>query len=361
MVLVRAPKGRRLAAALALGGVAALAMAPTYLRLWVLTGNPIFPFLPSVFGRTMWDPMPMNQGPPSRPLPQRWFLLPWDAIFNRRLVGWQPPFAPWLLFGLPLLAAGLRRQRALRLLLLVPLIWSGVFLLLPTDVRYLMPVVPAVSLALGVVFTEFLERLAARWRAGRAGRAAMGGRPYYAISHAGPQVLPRTALLACAVLLAPGWAYVGFRLWEQGAVPVTAAERESYLLARLRFYPAIGDLNRRLGGGYALYGLEAENLRYYVHGELLGDWTNRHPYMEVISRLGNPAALDRKLAEFGATHLLLSRARLARPPLPEDGSWERLFAPVYADDQAVVYRRLRAGPEGASSALSPKAVPRSLR
>jgi 4-amino-4-deoxy-L-arabinose transferase-like glycosyltransferase len=48
------PIFRRAARALRLGGVAACIVLPWYIRTWVLTGNPVYPLLYSVFGGNEW-------------------------------------------------------------------------------------------------------------------------------------------------------------------------------------------------------------------------------------------------------------------------------------------------------------------
>lgn len=340
-VWLRAPDAGRWRAAFALAGAATVVLAPTYLRLWLLTGNPLFPFLPSVFGSTAWDPAPLIQGPEwapnGGPAWFRWLRLPWSALFERPAVGWQPPFAPWLLLGLPLLARGLWRERRLRALCVLPLLWSVFFLGLPADIRYLMSVVPIVSLALGVAFAGAAQRFA-------------------------PRLPSWSALILVLLLAAPGWLYVGYRLLRQGPLPLTPAERSAYLARKLPLFPAIEALNARLGDDYALFALNAENLRYFARGRMLGDWTNRFPYGKVLPLLGSPEALDRQLAEFGATHLLIPRDLVGPAPSSEgSAAWRRLFAPVYADGACTVYLRLRAGAGASSGSRSPRAIEKSLR
>src|SRR6185436_1369727 len=105
--------------------------------------------------------------------------------------------------------------------------------------------------------------------------------------------------LLVLLLASPGWAYVAYRLVRQGPVPVAPAARDAYLVRKLPFYGAVRALNRQLGTAFTLYNLGGENLRSYVAGRMIGDWTSRHPYREVLPLLGEPEALDRKLAQLG--------------------------------------------------------------
>jgi hypothetical protein len=282
-------------------------LAPTYARIFEQTGNPIFPYLPGVFGSTPWDPIalkPLGDVVAPRAL-VRLARLPWDVVFNRSAVGRQPPLSPFYLVGLPLLAAGVFRDSRLRRLLVIPAVWAIVFLFLPPDSRYLVAVLPVAGLALAGVFTD-LGRIEARSFKAQA--------------------------LVCALAFLPGWLYAGYRIAQQGPPPATAQERDRFLTAKLPLYRAIRHLDEISSVAYAF---DAENMKCFYRGALYGDWIGPASYRRLLPLLETPAALHRELSGLGASHLLLSK-RAARPPENSE-DWNLWFRKVYEDPSAEIF------------------------
>ncbi|MEA2562661.1 MAG: hypothetical protein QOH06_4165 [Acidobacteriota bacterium] len=282
-----------------------LVLVPTYARIAAHTGNPLFPFLPGIFGSTAWDPIilkPMADAIAPESL-VRFVRLPWDVVFHRSAVGQQPPFSPFYLLGLPLLLAGAFRDSQVRRLLAIPLVWGAVFLFLPPDSRYLVTILPPVSLAL-----------------------------------AGSIRIEKRSLLAavCVLVFLPGWLYAGYRIAKQGPPPATAEERDLYLTRKLPLYPAVRHLDRISSVAYAF---NAENMKYFYEGALYGDWLGPASYQRLLPLVGNPALLHRELRRLGATHLLMSNSPGAVRP-PETPEWQRWFRRVYEDESAEVFALL---------------------
>ncbi|HWM92505.1 MAG TPA: hypothetical protein VN493_17200 [Thermoanaerobaculia bacterium] len=285
--------------------LAFLVLAPTYVRIAAHTGNPIFPYLPGIFGSTTWDPIalkPMADVLAPETL-VRFVRLPWDVVFHRSAVGQQPPFSPFYLLGLPLLLVGDSRARRLAA---IPLVWGAVFLFLPPDSRYLVPILPPLSLAL-----------------------------------AGSIQIEKRSLLAavCALAFLPGWLYAGYRIAQQGPPPATAEERDLYLARKLPLYPAVRHLDRISSVAYVF---NAEHMKYFHKGALYGDWIGPVSYRRLIPLVKRPALLHRELRKLGATHLLMSKGpRAIRPP--ETSEWHRWFRRVYDDPAAEVFELLPGG------------------
>jgi 4-amino-4-deoxy-L-arabinose transferase-like glycosyltransferase len=293
---------KKLSAPLLFASVSFLVLAPTHARIAAHTGSPIFPFLPGIFGSTAWDPIalkPLADVVVSETL-VRFVRLPWDVVFHRSAVGTQPPFSPFYLLGLPLLLAGAFRDSRVRRLLAIPLLWGAVFLFLPRDSRYLLPILPLVSLAL-------------------AGSVRIGKRSLLAA--------------VCALVFLPGWLYAGYRIVQQGPPPATADERDRYLARELPLYPAVRHLDRISSVAYAF---NAENMKYFHEGTLHGDWIGPKSYRRLLPLVRTPALLHRKLREFGATHLLMSKSPAAIRP-PETPEWQRWFRRVYEDQAAEIF------------------------
>lgn len=317
----------RCAAALLYGGIALATLAPWYGRIWATTGNPLFPFFPHAFGTTAWSPQRFQglhswvggatSGPVSPAAAMgkrlvRTVRLPWDLVAERDRYGGQPPLSPVYLVALPLALWAARSDSRSRRLLGLAGFYSFLCLGLPADSRYLVPVLPLVSLAAAGA----LLPLARGWRA--------------------------NALAALCLL--PGWLYPGHRILRQGPLPLTPLQREAYLGRQLPLYPAVAYLNRTAGSRYTAYALHAENLPYYAQGRWLGDWTGRTRFDQVLGHLRGPEDLHRRLSALGVDHFVWpepERTAAATLPLPwkaEDAAFRRWFQPVYADAHARVYR-----------------------
>lgn len=277
--------------------LAFVVLAPTYIRIAAHSGNPIFPYLPGIFGSTPWDPIalkPMADVIAPETL-VRFVRLPWDVVFHRSSLGQHPLFSPFYLLGLPLLF-----HSRVRRLAAIPLVWAAVFLFLPPDSRYLVPILPPLSLAL-----------------------------------AGSIRIEKRSLLAaiCALAFLPGWLYAGYRVVKQGPPPSTAAERDLYLAHKLPLYPAVRHLDRISKVAYAF---NVENMKYFHGGALYGDWIGPVSYRRLLPLVEKPALLHRELRKLGATHLLMSKAPNAIRP-PGTSEWHRWFRRVYEDPAAEVF------------------------
>jgi hypothetical protein len=263
--------------------------------------------------------------------------MPWDLVFERARYNQQPPFSPLYLAAVPAVAlAGLRLARV-RGLLLIAGLFSLLFLWLPPDGRYLVPILPLASLAVAGSVSAAVER----W-----------------------QGFARRRLLAALALLCflPGWLYAGYRVARQGPPPLTATAREDYLARRLPVYPAIAALNRERGSGYVLWAWRAENMAYFADGRFLGDWFGPASFPRVQAAAPEAESLHRELRRWGATHLLLPArgldGREIAPPVPEDEAFRRWFALVYRDPHARVYALRAVGDHPHSR--SPRSMPRII-
>jgi hypothetical protein len=309
------PVGERGLDVLLFGGVALVFLAPWYLRLVILTGNPVFPYAPSLFGANPWQALadPNREGTLVHRL-VRAVRIPWDVVFGRETYGGLPPASPVYLAAIPLLVAGAMRDARLRRWLAVWLPVVAAFALacswLPRDSRYLVPVFPLAALAVvGAV-------------------AALAGRRR------------RSRLLAwvlCLGCLAPGWLYGFSWLARNGPLPLTPAGREAFLARKIPCYPAVAWLNRTRGRAYTVWAFRAEQAAYFADGRFLGDWAGLASYGRVLAVSPSPEALRRELHRLGADHFLLSAASAKDLPFPEDAGFQRWFEPVYQDAVARVY------------------------
>ncbi len=298
------------------GAVAAVFLAPWYVRLIVLTGNPVFPYVPQVFGSNPWQalPDPNREGTLVHRL-VRAVRIPWDLVFARDTYGGLPPASPFYLAAIPLIVAGALRDARLRrwLALWLPVVVAFALACswLPKDSRYLVPVFPLVSLAV----VGAVAAVAGRWRTSR--------------------LLAWGLCLGC---LAPGWLYGIFWMARNGSLPLTPAGREAFLARKVPCHAAVSWLNRMRGNQYAVWALHCEQASYFADGRFLGDWNGPASYGRVLAASPSPQALHGELRRLGADHLLLPAAAFGKDlHFSDDDAFRLSFEPVYQDAAARVY------------------------
>ena len=280
----------------------AIAVLPTYGKILQLTGNPVHPFLHSVFGTTAWE-MP---GPPVMSPTERvvgGVRLFWDVTFDRDRVNQQPPYSPLFALAFAIMLATAVRNRRAAFVAAVCIGYIAIFRFLPQDSRYLVPLFPLVSIVAARVIASRLQAQA------------------------------RANAIAAALSLfafAPAVAYAGYRLEKQGRPPATDVQREAYYERRVPEYRAF----QKRGAG-PVYQCGAEHLQAFGH-TLLGDLNGLTPSHKILGESRDAAELARTLKRIGARDLLISRAHCPTPwqSLPRE-PWFRL---IYEDDRALLWR-----------------------
>jgi hypothetical protein len=301
----RRPRGILLFAAAAL-----LAAAPTYARIAMLTGNPVFPFFSRVFGATPWA-ADSFLGPRGLARLAAAATSLWDAAFRRSRIGSMVPLSPALPLLLPLLAWGaVRVARARRWALLV----LTYLLAAPVAAHYLLMVIPSCAVAIG----EGLDDLLGAWRARRPGRRSLAG-------------------VVALLFSAPTPAYAASWVWRFGWPPATRAGREAYLERRSPYLELTHALERRVGPRYTIVALHAEELRYHLRGRVVGEQNGPASYARIVPDPPDAAALADRLRQLGVDHLLLPAAY--GPVLGgDDDAIERSFERVGGNAAATLYR-----------------------
>lgn len=253
----------------------AVALLPMYGRIVYLTGNPLYPFVP---------------GKHLIAASGAWRVF-WDITFARNRLGYEPPYTPlFALSVLVVLIAAFRDRRAAFLAALVAG-YVGLFMFMPRDSRYLLPLVPLVSV------------VAAR------------------------HVPKRFALAVAIVAIVPAAAYAGYRLAKLGLPAVTAAQRREFLERHVPEYRAL----EHRGAG-RIYVCGAEQLNDYAAFDLLGDSIGEFPYDTI---LGN-GRMKENFQRLGVRYFLVSHAQCW--PGYKTLAKEPDFELVYTDDAATLWR-----------------------
>jgi hypothetical protein len=309
LILRRAPWRVMLREVVIYGVAATAALLPCYGRLIAHTGNPVFPFVPELFGANAWAAQ-VIMGPGGA---ERWLLAVTrlsDVTFRREAIGGLPHFSPAFVLALPVIAIAAWRHHRVRLLLLIAV---GYLLAAPTHAHYLFTIAVLWSALAGASAAALLS---------------VNARPYAY----GPHVLTVAAvLLACG-----GEAYAVYRLHRLGLPPATSEGRERLLAEQRPLYPAIAWLNRT-AGPVTLYAIDAELMVDYASGTLLGDYNGPASFDRMEARVRGAGSVAAALDAIGASHLLVpadTRASFWKDQATRDPRLTR----VYEDRHATLYR-----------------------
>jgi hypothetical protein len=310
---------RRSAAAyralLAFSAATAVAGGAWYVLEWAWTGNPVWPFARRLFGLRLWTSTDVAS--------LEWSLgsygwgrslgdllrLPFRLVFDQP--GAEPRVLPLLFLFYAVAVWAAIRRRELQWPAAAAAAYIVFWFATTQQVRFLLPLVPLLSVLGAAGLSAAVERARTPWR--RRSRVA---------------VTIGLAILAAAALA------VVFRIaWIAPALPTTPAERERYL-ERLTSYPFYRDLNERRHGNYAVYAFHDENLTYYCEGRHLGDWFGPNCYAD--APLTTARALFDWLRQRGVSYLLVNQSKTITR-LPADDEFPRLFERVYERGPVVAY------------------------
>ena len=283
-----------------------LVAVPWYLRICFFTGNPAFPFLPSIFGATVWTFPPFYEPFTIRESIVAFLRIPWDTLFARERAGLHPPISPWFIACAPFVIARLRRDARLAIATAICLAFAVIYVLVrPRDARYLTAILPLASIMAGTAICPVISRIRSR--------AAVA--------------------TLCILAVLPGFAYAAYRLHRYGPVPSDAVMRDAFLSARVPGYRGLTFLSRISHRGETAYACGGENLVAYFDGHLIGDFVGGSRYDLVLTAA--PAEVARRLDDLGVRQVIVVTSRCPVNVFESSPFYRR----VYSDDATIVYAR----------------------
>jgi len=261
----------------------AAAALPMTAWIYANTGDPVFPFLHA----NQWTPPPM----PAMSITERAVRIirvSWDATFVRSRTNFQAPVTPFLIICVVLILIAAWKNVQARIVALLSLGYLVIFTFLPQDSRYLVPLLPLVSITAAVI-------IAKRW--------------------------PKAVTVIAIIAIAPGMAYAGYCMIRFG-VPDA-----HFLENRVPEYRAL-----QRAGKSRVYVCGAEYLKSYAAGELVGDVIGPYSFERVLGSADTTSAIARRLQPLHVEYFLVAK-RFCKPPR-RDGDMEL----VYEDGAAQLWR-----------------------
>lgn len=262
--------------------------APYYLKNLLLTGNPFFPFFYGLFGGTGWDPEQAqlyDMFVEHLGMGRRWqdyLLLPWNL--SLRAASDSPRFdgivGPVFLFTLPLLAWMRRIAPPLKWSLAFSLVWFLFWASSAQQTRYLIPVFPFLSLAVGTVLSHYRSSKG-RWGFGAA------------------------AVIAACIVFAGYHVLLDFRKIRPLGVIAGTESRTDFLTRLIPSYPMYRYVDTDLPSGAKVFLIYMRNYKYLCEAETYSDsMFESYTIQKILSSAATPTEVLRELRGRGFTHMM---------------------------------------------------------
>jgi 4-amino-4-deoxy-L-arabinose transferase-like glycosyltransferase len=293
---------------------AAVIACPWYLKNLLASGDPLYPIAIGVpiwmteaqwswqeymrlgfgTGRTIWD----------------YLLLPWNIYFHHErfaTVGGTIEI-PGFLFPFALVGILVRKAPGLRALGTVSVAWFVFWALGSQQIRFLLPLIPAVCVLSAAGMTRVFDRLSGRWIWRTLGTGIIIG------------------FMAVTVLY-QGMDTLAARPWN---TLLGLESKEDYLQRMVTDYAAVRFALENVQPPSKVY-LLWDSRGYYCNSQCIVDVTN-YQWTTLVHDDPSPGAVARKLSALGASYLLVSKSDIAFLLL-HDPSGEQERAWQYLNEQ----------------------------
>ncbi len=314
------------------GGCAALWGLWWYVRNMVLTGNPVHPFAPSIFGYYLWNEADMLSQmdnlhnsfvPPSL---TGFLAAPYFAVGSKVLMQqhvFHVLLALYIATPLFLLASG-----AARYLPLFCFCYLLFWVMGSPDPRYFISVVPLALLFVVSVFSGVLDRVLQY--------VGVGSDRYVAARKTG-------SLLCCVATLLYAFFYVQQQFVHVLYQAVDPAEARLDLLKNVPEYELIEKANETFGEHGRMFEFTFRNVRWFFKGTMLGTQFGEHGYFRVLAQVENdnaPGYSPEKLDALLRSRYQADGFMIPNPPYfnYDQKAFDQYFDLVYRNVTGSIYR-----------------------
>jgi hypothetical protein len=294
---------------LALYVVAALiAGSPFYLKNWIVTGNPFYPFFYGIFGGRGWDGdqarlfdfITQSFGMGRSFLD--YLLLPWNLSLRAKMdsLTFDGILGPIFLLILPFLAALRRWETPLQMLLIYALLTFFFWASTAQQIRYLIPIFPLLAIVVGAILTRYQSR-----------KKIFG-------------------LLLCIV--AGSLAFNGYHIAREFikidplCVAVGLESRDHFLSRTLPTYTMYRFVNQALPPDARIFLIYMKNYTFLCDRHCYADeMFEAHTLQKILREEPSPDRVRNRMKAAGFTHLLYDERYLLGEPSPLSAEEKQLF------------------------------------
>jgi hypothetical protein len=285
-----------------------IAGSPFYLKNWLMTGNPFYPFFYGIFGGRGWDGdqarlydlFIQNLGMGRSILD--YLLLPWNVSLRAKMDS--PQFdgvlGPIFLLTLPFLAGIRRWETPVRLLLIYVLLTFLFWASSAQQIRYLIPLFPLLAIVSGAILTRYRNR-----------KTIFG---LLVLIIAGSLLLNSYHILRDFLKVRPLDVAIGFE------------SRDEFLARMIPPYPMYRFINRQLPPESRVFLIYMKNYTFLCKRDCYADaMFETHTLQKILRLSSSPAQILDFLKGDGFTHLLYDETYLLGDLSPLTPSEKNLF------------------------------------
>jgi hypothetical protein len=275
--------------------IALLVSCPWFIRNLLYTGNPLFPFFLNLIPshNPGWDAerarlvllVLSRYGGENKTLLD-YLLVPFKLSFLARYGSdkyFQGMIGPFFFFSIPLLVAIRRTRIEIRYLFGFSIIFYLFWLLSAQEIRYLLPAIP--PLAMAIASTYDLFETWNNWRE-KAKKAAV-------------------ILATLIFLFNTGMIFYYFNKFEYGGLFLGKVSAADFLRKKFDYYKFYEYINENTPADSRIFLIQASNQPYYLERDYFSDSVfEDFTIKRIVYSSGTTAEIKSKLKEIGVTHLL---------------------------------------------------------
>jgi hypothetical protein len=261
--------------------------APFYVKNWLVTGNPFYPFLYGIFGGKGWEPeqarlydaMVLYYGMGREAID--YLLLPWNLSFHAKMdtIFFDGVISPLFLCVLPFLAGVRKIPVTLKIIMVYCVLAFMFWASASQQIRFLIPIFPFLAILSGSVLTYYRR-------------------------NKGLALLLSVAVVGCLTFNA----YLDvlhFERFSPFGVVFGREEREAFLERTLDPYPMYRYVNDNLPPDAKVFLIFMKNWTFLCDRECYSDYMfEYYTLQKVLAASASPDEVYRRLKEMGFTHIM---------------------------------------------------------
>jgi len=269
------------------GFIAVIVGSPFYIKNWIVTGNPFYPFIYGIFGGRGWEPQQAQfydffvQSLGMGRTFLDYILLPWNLSFHAKMnsAHFDGMIGPIFIATLPFVVGIRKPSMVLKIMgiccILMFLFWASA----AQQIRYLIPIFPFLAIITGAILTEYQKKKMV----------------YYLL-----------VFLVAGSLVFNGYYIIkDFRRINPVNVVIGKEGRSEFLDRMLPSWGMFDTMNRHLPPDAKIFLIYIKNWTFLCEKECYSDsMFESYTIQKILSGASTPAEVASTLTRTGFTHIL---------------------------------------------------------